>query len=180
MSNDCTSKILRPLSAALVASSVPSKVTDSPTIGARCARKCFTKSTPVCCFFQNLSCPSREAVTMKSVAVTTRCVTTSRAASAIRASRACRSCFSDFGSEEAADASGVGASTTAGASSSSSSRTRFDMAAAARLPPPRKARRAPPTTKTSARTRRRTNGRTSAATQGPRDHTSRAPPKRAR
>lgn len=41
-------------------------------------RKCFTNSMPSSIFFQNFKCPSMLAVTMKSVFVTTTCVTTSR------------------------------------------------------------------------------------------------------
>ena len=79
MSKDTTSKNLTALSAPVVAMRRPSGDASSAWIAPRCAWKCFTNSTPSIIFFQNLTWPSLDAVTMKPVAaVTVTCVTTSR------------------------------------------------------------------------------------------------------
>ena len=65
MSNACTSYSLAAPSSPVVASQRPSNDAATSAIGPTCAWKCLTNSTPRCIFFQNLTCPSSEAVHTK-------------------------------------------------------------------------------------------------------------------
>ena len=58
MSKLTTSNNFSALSPATVAQYRPLGLTARDATGDRCARKCFTNSTPRACFFQSLMCPS--------------------------------------------------------------------------------------------------------------------------
>ena len=61
------SKTFMDLSSDTVHNRSPSELVAMPTTFPKWARKCFTNSIPVSCFFQNLTCPSMLAVIRKSV-----------------------------------------------------------------------------------------------------------------